>query len=59
VADQLGIPDYVFDVEQTRTHDVIDEFVAEYTRAPTRACAATPTRSSPEMLVSATSMPSL
>jgi len=30
VADHLGIPHYVFDVERDFTRDVIDDFVAEY-----------------------------
>jgi tRNA-specific 2-thiouridylase len=30
VADRLGIPHYVFDVEREFTRDVIDDFVAEY-----------------------------
>jgi tRNA-specific 2-thiouridylase len=30
VADRLGIPHYVFDVERDFTRDVIDDFVAEY-----------------------------
>ena len=30
VADRLGIPHYVFDVEKDFTRDVIDDFVAEY-----------------------------
>ncbi len=30
VADRLGIPHYVFDVEREFTHDVIDDFVSEY-----------------------------
>jgi tRNA-uridine 2-sulfurtransferase len=30
VADDLGIPHYVFDVERDFTRDVIDDFVAEY-----------------------------
>lgn len=30
VADRLGIPHYVFDVEEDFTRDVIDDFVAEY-----------------------------
>ena len=30
VADALGIPHYVFDVEEEFTRDVIDDFVAEY-----------------------------
>jgi len=31
VADTLGIPHYVFDVEREFTRDVIDDFVSEYT----------------------------
>jgi tRNA-specific 2-thiouridylase len=30
VCDQLGIPHYVFDMEESFTRDVIDDFVAEY-----------------------------
>src|SRR5687767_11700069 len=30
VADRLGIPHYVFDVERDFTRDVIDDFVSEY-----------------------------
>jgi tRNA-specific 2-thiouridylase len=30
VADRLGVPHYVFDVEKDFTRDVIDDFVAEY-----------------------------
>jgi tRNA-uridine 2-sulfurtransferase len=30
VADRLGIPHYVFDVEKDFTRDVVDDFVAEY-----------------------------
>jgi tRNA-specific 2-thiouridylase len=30
VADRLGIPHYVFDVERDFTRDVVDDFVAEY-----------------------------
>src|SRR5690606_314616 len=30
VADRLGIPHYVFDVEREFTRDVIDDFVSEY-----------------------------
>ncbi|NNK64201.1 MAG: tRNA 2-thiouridine(34) synthase MnmA, partial [Gemmatimonadetes bacterium] len=35
VADALGIPHYVFDVEVDFTRDVIDDFVAEYARGRT------------------------
>ena len=35
VAETLGIPHYVFDVEREFTHDVIDDFVAEYGRGRT------------------------
>jgi len=35
VADRLGIPHYVFDVEEGFTRDVIDDFVAEYGRGRT------------------------
>ncbi|MDH3225022.1 MAG: tRNA 2-thiouridine(34) synthase MnmA [Gemmatimonadota bacterium] len=35
VADVLGIPHYVFDVEEEFTRDVIDDFVAEYGRGRT------------------------
>jgi len=35
VADALGIPHYVFDVEEAFTRDVIDDFVAEYARGRT------------------------
>lgn len=35
VADRLGIPHYVFDVEDDFTRDVIDDFVAEYGRGRT------------------------
>jgi tRNA-specific 2-thiouridylase len=35
VADRLGIPHYVFDVEEEFTRDVIDDFVAEYARGRT------------------------
>ena len=35
VADVLGIPHYVFDVEEDFTRDVIDDFVAEYSRGRT------------------------
>jgi tRNA-specific 2-thiouridylase len=35
VADSLGIPHYVFDVEEDFTRDVIDDFVAEYARGRT------------------------
>lgn len=35
VADHLGIPHYVFDVEAEFTRDVIDDFVAEYVRGRT------------------------
>ena len=35
VADRLGIPHYVFDVEDEFTRDVIDDFVAEYGRGRT------------------------
>lgn len=35
VADTLGVPHYVFDVEEEFTRDVIDDFVAEYARGRT------------------------
>jgi tRNA-specific 2-thiouridylase len=35
VADRLGIPHYVFDVEEDFTRDVIDDFVAEYAHGRT------------------------
>jgi len=35
VADHLGIPHYVFDVEEDFTRDVIDDFVSEYARGRT------------------------
>ena len=35
VADALGIPHYVFDVEEDFTRDVIDDFVSEYARGRT------------------------
>lgn len=35
VCDRLGIPHYVFDMEETFTHDVIDDFVHEYTAGRT------------------------
>ena len=35
VADRLGIPHYVFDVEKEFARDVIDDFVAEYGRGRT------------------------
>lgn len=35
VADALGIPHYVFDVEEEFTRDVIDDFVAEYAQGRT------------------------
>jgi tRNA-specific 2-thiouridylase len=35
VADTLGIPHHVFDVEEDFTRDVIDDFVAEYARGRT------------------------
>ena len=35
VADALGIPHYVFDVEDEFTRDVIDDFVSEYARGRT------------------------
>jgi tRNA-specific 2-thiouridylase len=35
VADGLGIPHYVFDVEEAFTRDVIDDFVTEYARGRT------------------------
>ena len=35
VASTLGIPHYVFDVEEDFTRDVIDDFVAEYARGRT------------------------
>jgi tRNA-uridine 2-sulfurtransferase len=35
VADRLGIPHYVFDVEEEFTRDVIDDFVEEYARGRT------------------------
>ena len=48
VADRLGIPHYVFDVEREFTRDVIDDFVRNTPPAArrTRACAATATPSS-------------
>ena len=35
VADRLGVPHYVFDVEREFTRDVIDDFVSEYSRGRT------------------------
>jgi tRNA-uridine 2-sulfurtransferase len=35
VSERLGIPHYVFDVEEEFTRDVIDDFVAEYARGRT------------------------
>jgi tRNA-specific 2-thiouridylase len=35
VADRLGIPHYVFDVEEAFTRDVIDDFVSEYAQGRT------------------------
>ena len=35
VADYLGIPHYVFDVEEEFTRDVVDDFVSEYARGRT------------------------
>ena len=35
VADRLGVPHYVFDVEEAFTRDVIDDFVSEYSRGRT------------------------
>jgi len=35
VADRLGIPHYVFDVEEDFTRDVIDDFVSEYAQGRT------------------------
>ena len=35
VSDALGIPHYVFDVEEDFTRDVIDDFVSEYARGRT------------------------
>jgi len=35
VADRLGVPHYVFDVEEEFTRDVIDDFVGEYARGRT------------------------
>lgn len=35
VADRLGVPHYVFDVEEEFTRDVIDDFVSEYARGRT------------------------
>jgi tRNA-specific 2-thiouridylase len=35
VADRLGIPHYVFDVEEEFTRDVIDDFVSEYANGRT------------------------
>ena len=35
VADELGIPHFVFDVEEDFTRDVIDDFVSEYAEGRT------------------------
>ncbi len=35
VADHLGIPHYVFDVEEEFTRDVVDDFVSEYAKGRT------------------------
>ncbi|HZD05198.1 MAG TPA: tRNA 2-thiouridine(34) synthase MnmA [Longimicrobiales bacterium] len=35
VADRLGVPHYVFDVEEDFTRDVMDDFVSEYARGRT------------------------
>lgn len=35
VADALGVPHYVFDVEEAFARDVVDDFVAEYARGRT------------------------
>ncbi len=35
VADELGIPHYIFDVEEEFTRDVMDDFVAEYSEGRT------------------------
>ena len=50
VADELGIPFYVWDLAERFTEDVVEDFVAEYASRGgrrTRACAATRRSSSP------------